>query len=223
MMMKHYFFSIMGDFNAHGRIIGKQTINYNGKIVLDIMTENNIIMLNYTDKCKGTYTWSRGQSRIVIDFVIVNSLSFRICDQMEIDEQQEKIDLTDHNLFEISLKLNNMHPNYVRRGKWEEKIYYKLDEKSIEKYITQMEKDINTHNDIPIEEFNKRVGKAADKTLMSKYKRRLLKNNQTKSGLMMKLKREKNLTEKGETVMKLQKGNCIINCILNRKQWYKLK
>ena len=54
------------------------------------MTENNMIMLNDTDKCKGTYTWSRGQSKSVIDFVLVNSLAFGICDQIEINEQQEK-------------------------------------------------------------------------------------------------------------------------------------
>ena len=117
----------------------------------------------------------------MIDFVFVNSLAFGICDQIEIDEQQEKFDLTDHNLIEISLKLNYMNPNYDRRGKWEEKIYYKLDEKSIEKYITQMEKDLNPHNDIPIEGFNNIVGRAAEKTLMSKYKRRLLKKNHRKS------------------------------------------
>ena len=64
---------------------------------------------------------------------------------MEIDEQQETIDLTDHNLIEISLKLNYMHPYYDKRGKWEEKIYYKLDEKSIEKYVTQRKKKISTH------------------------------------------------------------------------------
>ena len=120
-----------------------------------IMTENNMIMLNDTDKCKGTYTWSRGQSKSVIDFVLVNSLPFGICDKMDIDEQQDQFDLTDDNLIEISLKLNYMHPNYDR-GRWEEKIYYKFDEKSLEKYITQMEKDLNTHNtDISIEELQK--------------------------------------------------------------------
>ena len=81
---------IMGDFNAHVGIIGEQELNYNGNIVLDIMIENNIIMLNDTDKCKGTYTWCRGQSKSVIDFVLVNCLAFGICYQMEIDEQQEK-------------------------------------------------------------------------------------------------------------------------------------
>ena len=74
-----------------------------------------------------------------------------------------------------------MHPNYDRRGKWEEKIYYKLYENSLEKYITQMAKYLNTHNDIAIKEFNKIVERAAEKTLMSKYKTRLLKNNQRKS------------------------------------------
>ena len=209
---------IMGDFNAHVGIIGEQELNYNGKIVLDIMTENNMIMLNDTDKCKGTYTWSRGHSNSVIDIVLVNSLGFGICDQLDIDEQQEQFNLTDHNLIEISLKLNYMHPNYDRRGRWEEKIYYKLDEKLLEKYITQMEKDFNTHNNIPIEEFNKIVERAAEKTLMSKYKRRLLritKENQKLHGLIMKLeiklKIGKILTEKRETVMMLQKGNCILN------------
>ena len=65
---------IMRDFNAHVGIIGEQKLNYNGKIVLDIITENNMIMPNDTDKCKGTYTWSRGQSKTVIYFVLVNSL-----------------------------------------------------------------------------------------------------------------------------------------------------
>ena len=44
---------IMGDFNAHVGIIGEQELNYNGKIVLDIMTENNMIMLNDMEHTHG--------------------------------------------------------------------------------------------------------------------------------------------------------------------------
>ena len=36
-----------------------------------------------------------------------------------------------NNLMEITLKLNNMNPNYDRRGNREEKIYHKLDEESL--------------------------------------------------------------------------------------------
>ena len=59
---------------------------------------------------------------------------------------------------------------------------------------------------------------------MSKNRRRLLKNNQIKSEapwvndeIRNEIKKRKNLTEKRETVMMLQKGNYIINYILNRK------
>ena len=50
-------------------IIREQELTYNGKIVFDITTENTMIMLNDTDKCKGIYTWGRGLSKTVIYFV----------------------------------------------------------------------------------------------------------------------------------------------------------
>ena len=64
---------------------------------------------------------------------------------MNIDEQQEKFDLSDHNLIDISLKLNDT--NYQRRGKWEEEQYYRLDDESLDKYIVQLELDLETTND----------------------------------------------------------------------------
>ena len=54
-------------------------------------------------------------------------------------------------MIELTLKFNNMHPNYVRSGKWEDKIYYKLDDNALEKFVAQMEKDLNTHNDEIVE------------------------------------------------------------------------
>ena len=47
---------ILRDFNAHLGIIGEQDVNYNGRIILDTMTEDNMILLNDTEKCKGIYT-----------------------------------------------------------------------------------------------------------------------------------------------------------------------
>ena len=55
---------ILGDFNAHLGIIGDQDVNYNGRIVLDMMTEDNMILLNDTEKCKGIYTWGRGDKKV---------------------------------------------------------------------------------------------------------------------------------------------------------------
>ena len=97
---------------------------------------------------------------------------------MNIDEKQKKFDLSDHNRIEISLKLNDR--NYQRRGKWEEKQYYRLDGESSDKYIVQLELDLETTNDITIEEFNAMVSSAASRTLKSTYKRRLLKEDKCK-------------------------------------------
>ena len=139
---------ILGDFNAQLGIIGDQDVNYNGRIVLNMMTEDNMILLNDTEKCKEIYTWGRGEPKCAIDFILVNTLAYKFCQEMNIDEKQEKFHLSDHNLIEISLKLNDT--NYQRRGKWEEKQYYRLDDESLDKYIVQLELDLETTNDITI-------------------------------------------------------------------------
>ena len=55
---------ILGDFNAHLGIIGDQDVHSNGRIVLDMMTEDNMLLLNDTEKCKGIYTWERGDQKV---------------------------------------------------------------------------------------------------------------------------------------------------------------
>ena len=137
-----------------------------------------MILLNDTEKCKGIYTWGRGEQKSAIDFILVNTLAYKLCQEMNIDEKQEKFDLSDHNLIEISLKLNDT--NYQRRGKWEEKQYYRLDDESLDKYIVQLELDLETTNDITIEEFNAMVSSAASRTLKSTYRRRLSKEDKCK-------------------------------------------
>ena len=60
----------------------------------------------------------------------------------------------------------------MRRGKWEEKQYYRLDDESLDKYIVQLELDLETTNDITIEECIAMVSSAASRTLKSTYRRR---------------------------------------------------
>ena len=95
-----------------------------------MMTEDNMTLLNDTEKCKVIYTWGRGDKKSAIDFILVNTLAYKLCQEMNIDGKQEKCDLSDQNLIEISLKLNDT--NHQRRGKWEEKQYYRLDDESLD-------------------------------------------------------------------------------------------
>ena len=83
-----------------------------------------------------------------------------------------------------------------------------------------MEKDLNTHNNIPIKEFNKIVERAAEKTLMSKYKRRLLKNNQRKSEAPWVNDEIRNEIKKRKKLNK-EKRNC--NDVTKRELYIKQK
>ena len=146
---------VMGDFNAHLGFIGEQETNYNGQLVLDFMTERNMILMNDTDKCSGTTTWSRQSQKSTIDFLLVNNAAYNICSRMQIDEKQEKFDLSDHNLIETTLKMDCDHINYQRRGEWENIEYYKTDEKSIHSFITDLEDNLGKEDNlIPMEDLN---------------------------------------------------------------------
>ena len=164
---------LLGDFNSHIGILGEQQINYNGKLVMDMKMECNLILLNATDKCEGMITWSRGEQRSAIDFVIVNNNALNLCDSMKIDEQQDIFDLSDHNLIEVNLNLHNTHHNFDRNSEWKETVYYKLDENSIEEYIRELEELITNTNDLSIDTFNNMIDEAATKTLKRSYKRRV--------------------------------------------------
>ena len=80
---------LLGDFNGHTGTIGEQQQNYNGKLLMDLIIECNLTMLNDTDKCTGINTWSRGNQKSTIDFVLVNNKGYQTCEWRKIDETQD--------------------------------------------------------------------------------------------------------------------------------------
>ena len=47
---------IIVDFNGHLKGLGYQGENYNGKLVLELVHENNLLLMNIYEKCSGKYT-----------------------------------------------------------------------------------------------------------------------------------------------------------------------
>lgn len=162
---------ILGDFNGHLGFIGQQTVNYNGQIVLDFVTEQNLIILNDTPKCSGTYTWSRNSQKSSIDFVLTNNRAYNMCTTMNIDEKQDIFDLSDHNIIEVKIDMQSPHTNY-ERGTWEEREYFRTDEESMAAYIAQLENNLKTNKYPTITKFNDMVYNAAQKTLKATYRKR---------------------------------------------------
>ena len=121
---------IAGDFNGHLGYIGELRLNYNGKLANSMIEENGLILLNIDEKCNGTYTWSRNEQKSVIDFAIGNEKLYRMSQKMEIDEKQEKFDLTDHNLIEIQTKVTQENDNFSKKSDILETKYYSTKKKT---------------------------------------------------------------------------------------------
>ena len=168
---------LLGDFNGHTGTIGEQQQNYNGKLLMDLIIECNITMLNDTDKCTGINTWSRGDQKSTIDFVLVNNKGYQTCEWMEIDETQDVFDLSDHNLIDIELKLNTIHHRFDKKYQWIEKECYNFDERSTDLYIRKLEETMENGNVNTIEEFNMMIEDASNQTLKRSYKQRIIMNN----------------------------------------------
>ena len=65
-------------------ILGNQRLDDNGKFILDLMTEYNMILLNDDSNCIGTYTRSRNKQKSVIDYILVNqSMYYNIIIQVD--------------------------------------------------------------------------------------------------------------------------------------------
>ena len=89
---------LLGDFNAHNGTTGTQSIDHNGKMLQEWLNNQDLIMLNYDNRCKGEITWKRGKQKSTIDYIMVNEIMYDQFIDMNIDEEEEIFERSDHNL-----------------------------------------------------------------------------------------------------------------------------
>ena len=185
---------IIGDFNGHIGILGEQNLDKNGQVILEWMNNYSLILLNSDDECRGTYTWSRGSQKSVIDYMLVNTKMYSHFQNMEVDEKQEKIDVTDHNLLSAEFLIIDKVPNFNRHANWEKIEYYKTDANSLDTYVAKLEESIEAQEISTIEQLNELIGKSTDETSKATYKRKVIEgeckitepvwmNEQTRQGI----------------------------------------
>lgn len=161
---------IVGDFNGHVGYKGEQRLDHNGRMIIDWMEKYNLIMLNDI-KCEGLYTWCRNDQRSVTDFALANNKFYEKYHKMIIDEEQERIDLSDHNLLEIYIKAGQVKRNFNSK-KWIIREYYKTDEASLKIYSNSLQDSILSEKVKSIADLESRIIKAADKCLKKKYRKK---------------------------------------------------
>lgn len=140
---------LLGDMNAHLGFIGMQKINENGKLVIDIMEKYGLILLNGDFNCEGETTWSRGNQKSAIDFILVNEEMYKSYIEMKIDESKQVFDLSDHHLVSALFKIERKTINYNAEVK--EIVYYKINEETSRSLVDVMERKIADAEDTTLE------------------------------------------------------------------------
>ena len=163
---------LLGDFNGHVGFLGSQKEDKNGKFVSDLMSKNKMILLNCDEICSGLYTWGKREQKSVIDYVLVNSKMYQQVSKMIIDENQELLDLSDHNMITVLIKCSGT-PSY-RKAVWEEQTYFKTDQESMERFTRELQNKIETEHIQNIEDFNKIMKNVAEEKLKGKYRRKVI-------------------------------------------------
>ena len=112
---------ILGDFNGHIRGLGPHETDFNGKMILEWLSTYNLTLLNMDDKCKGTTTWIKDykNQESTVDFVLVNNNLYKKFVGMNIDEEKDEIDISDHHLITLTLNFENNNNKFNKKT-----IYY---------------------------------------------------------------------------------------------------
>ena len=102
-----YMVLLMGDFNGHvavGLDDVIQDLDVNGLRLVSLAADNDLTIGNFSDKCKGQWTWMRGLQKSTIDFVLYDNDLEELVQQMIIDEKGERWSIgSDHSWIECTI------------------------------------------------------------------------------------------------------------------------
>ena len=165
---------ILGDFNGHIDGLGNQREDDSGRMVLEWVNEHSLILLNMDERCKGLLTWQRKEQASVIDFVMVNDRGYRWFEEMVIDQEREKFDLSDHNMITVHLKVPMAKAPNFNRGKEEVVEYYRIEEEALQEFAEEVCKRFKEQETTTLKKFNTIMQDVADEKLKARYVRRAI-------------------------------------------------
>ena len=145
----------------------KQEENMNGKLINKMIQEEDLILLNIDSRCKGTYTWQRGEQKSAIDLIMVNQCGYEKFEEMEVDEKREIYDLSDHCMVRLRLKIKK---NKQKKEKEETIEKYRLSQGRMNNYKKEVKDRLTEKEDIDIMTINKIMKESAEKHLKVKIK-----------------------------------------------------
>ena len=128
---------IAGDFNGHLRMIDGRKDDENGKMIIGWGEEYGLITLNLEEKCEGTYTRIAKEQKTTIDYILVNSKIYDIVEEIEIDEDRNILEGSDHVAMRTAIRVKETQG--FRKPKWRKKEYISNKDEDIEELVQYIE------------------------------------------------------------------------------------
>ena len=158
---------ILGDFNGHIDELGYQKQDRRGDMVMEWIIDYGMVLLNMDDKCQGIYTWERQEQKSVIDFVLASKEMYDEIRNMNIDDNKEVFDLSDHNMIIIEIKTVGRHS-----GKVSKREYLSNKEEDLQKYKENLKAFIMENEIANFESLSNEMERIAKETLKKVYIRK---------------------------------------------------
>jgi len=90
-------------------------LDENGRMVVNLEKELGLSVVNWSEKCKGSWTWAKNSSKSAIDYVLACPDMYNDVQLMVVDEEGDMGSIgADHNFIEVSLK-GSITPEKVGR------------------------------------------------------------------------------------------------------------
>ena len=118
---------IAGDFNGHLRMIDGRKDDENGKMIIGWGEEYGLITLNLEEKCEGTYTRIVKEQKTTVDYILVNKKIYDIVEEIEIDENRDILEGSDHVAMRMSLRVKETRG--FQKPKWKKENMYQIKRK----------------------------------------------------------------------------------------------
>ena len=158
---------LIGDMNAHTNIIVKDKMNKNGEKLVEWLNKYNLLLLNNDINCKGKYTWEARNSKSIIDYAIINEKLYQNYKEMEIDENKEKFDLSDHMMMKVTLTTKNKREGDMK-DPIENEYYININPEKMKLFNEKFEEKLRELDSITLEKFDELIEETSEKILKTK-------------------------------------------------------
>ena len=173
-------------------------------MVLLWLEEYNLVLLNADPNCSGETTWSRGEQKSSIDFLIVNQKLYQFFHAMQVDEDKCRFDLSDHHMIEA--RFNIPYTRQKRKQLTETVSYLKITDVTTEEFRDRLDAHLKENPSTSLEDLNINMRNIADSVMKRSFRKTTDSRGQLVSPLWFTINIRKEISKRRVLNKKVRKS-----------------